>query len=1154
MFGKPTEDWYFNALVDIYDRYLQQNQIKQSYIELLGLLERFSKQVVAKETIVFSNLLSRLNFIINTYQTSNVIHELRWIEKDIKAISDLELADYFITYWSDVALFIQQVYRVPLPFIVQNRIENNPLRYRKPTITFQRSLNHLKVVFDHKKADVLYCYAIEGSSKDYLVVHLPTDSFGIPVFTTDSFWQGALLYLIDVGVDTSGHLHAKLVVLEPDYLIDVSSIAECFQDYGQSALHFLKNKLQLPSNTMYLLLGNFANLVIDQVIGQSSLETVIGFEELFHKHFLNYPTEHLFCEDISTYDGFMNYQGLCQMHYTTIVKVVTKDFSYYGLNNREAINLEPSFLSNIYGIQGRLDVLHQNDSSTGKSVIVELKSGSVPYPDKMTNVKENHSSQLYMYFLMLSQIKGISLSELTKGQSIDGFIFYSKVSKGNLRSDHISISKIQSICQMRNDILVNEHILQSGQVNKIIGLIRNIHGDHLIKNNINTKFKAILEKQFEELTTPIFKSSPLVQSYFWSYLSFIAKEQYWSKCAGSKADSSTSLAGMWNRSFEQKVDSFGIMYNLKITHNLVNTAKKAIVFEIQSSSELSSFRVGDVCVLYPFVDKEHNPTNYQIFKCTIVSISLIRVEVELRFQQNNLQYFDKYSQWALERDFMDSSFSGMYQNLYRFVIANTQKQALLLTTRKPLRGENYGYVNHYLSIEQNRILNNMLSCEDYFVLNGPPGTGKTSHIIKEFVREVHKGSKANILVLAYTNRAVDELSEAVLEALQPMDLPKGKEFIRLGNTLSCKKQYQDYLLSSIVDKSQRDKHLTRANLSSILKEQRVFLSTVSSITSKEDLLKFKAFDWVLIDEASQILEPQIIGLLAHCKKFILIGDHKQLPAIVLQDAEQSKSNNTMLEGIGLFNRRNSLFERLYHFCKDNTLDYAYDTLTYQGRMHQEISDFPNRLFYEGKLQVAYSLPNLSASVKKDLYRQVADLPYTTKERHWCSVALARHRVLFIDVPIKEQDLEKTAQGEADMVVEVILRLIGLYKENNVELDLTKKIGVIAPFKNQIALIYRKLQQANVANANQITIDTVERFQGGQRDIILYTFSAVNSQQLEALINLNDSLDVDRKLNVALTRAKEQLILIGNASIVEQDPLYGKLLEDMRSKDSFYTAL
>lgn len=1153
MFGKPSEDWYFNALVDIYDRYLQQNQIKQSYAELLALLERFSKQVVAKETIAFSNLLSRLNFIINTYQTCNTIHELRGIQTQIKGISDLELADYFITYWSDLALFIQQVYRLPLPFIIQNRIENDMKRYRKSTITFQSTLDHIKVVFDHKKGDVLYCFDMQKVSKDFLVVHLPTNSLGVPVFSTDAFWQGALLYLIDVGVDSKGHLHAKLVVLEPDYLVDVSSIAECFQDYGQSALHFLKNKLQLSNNTMYLLLGNFANLVIDQVIGQSSLESVIGFEQLFHKHFLNYPTEHLFCEDISSYAGFINYQELCKMHYTTIVKVVTKDFSYYGLNNRASINLEPSFLSNIYGIQGRLDVLHQNDNSSGKSVIVELKSGSVPYPDKMTNVKENHSAQLYMYFLMLSQIKGITLSELTKGQSIDGFIFYSKVSKGNLRSDHISISKIQSICQMRNDILVNEHILQSAQVNKIIGLIRKINGDHLISNIVNPKFKAILDKQFEELTTPIFKSSPLVQSYFWSFLSFIAKEQYLSKCADGKADSSTSLAGMWNRSFEQKVASFGIMYNLKISHNLVNTSKRVIVFEMEGSTELSSFRVGDVCVLYPFVDKGHNPTNYQIFKCTIVSISLTRVEVELRFQQNNFQYFNKYPQWALERDFMDSSFSGMYQNLYRFVIASPVKQALLLTTSKPKRTNSYGYVNNYLSIEQNRILNNMLSSEDYFVLNGPPGTGKTSHIIKEFVREVYKQSQASILVLAYTNRAVDELSQAVLEALEPLDLPKGKEFIRLGNTLSCNKQYQDYLLSTIVDKAQSSKNLTRADLSSILKQQRIFLSTVSSITTKEDLLNFKQFDWVLIDEASQILEPQIIGLLAHCKKFILIGDHKQLPAIVLQDVKQSKSNNTMLEGIGLVNRRNSLFERLYNFCKQNNLAWAYDTLTYQGRMHQEISDFPNRLFYEGKLQVAYSLANLSELVKKDLYRQVADLTFTTRDNHWCSVALTKHRVLFIDVPIKEQELEKTAQGEADMVVEVILRLMRLYKENNVELNLGKQVGVIAPFKNQIALIYRKLQQANIANANQITIDTVERFQGGQRDIILYTFSAVNSQQLEALINLNDTLDVDRKLNVALTRAKEQLILIGNASIVEQDPLYAKLLEDMRIKESFYNS-
>ena len=165
------------------------------------------------------------------------------------------------------------------------------------------------------------------------------------------------------------------------------------------------------------------------------------------------------------------------------------------------------------------------------------------------------------------------------------------------------------------------------------------------------------------------------------------------------------------------------------------------------------------------------------------------------------------------------------------------------------------------------------------------------------------------------------------------------------------------LLSNII--SSNDKLIKRKDIKDLLIKNRVYVSTVVQITNKMSLFKLKNFDTIIVDEASQILEPQIIGIIQNCDKFIMIGDHKQLPTIVLQNADSSKSKSDSLKSIGLLNRKNSLFERLYKYCESNDFEFAFDKLSYQGRMHKEIALFPNHSFYDSSLKQAYNIPNLS---------------------------------------------------------------------------------------------------------------------------------------------------------------------------------------------------
>src|SRR5690606_33948282 len=152
------------------------------------------------------------------------------------------------------------------------------------------------------------------------------------------------------------------------------------------------------------------------------------------------------------------------------------------------------------------------------------------------------------------------------------------------------------------------------------------------------------------------------------------------------------------------------------------------------------------------------------------------------------------------------------------------------------------------------------------------------------------------------------------------------------------------------------------------------------------------------------------------------------------------------------------------------------------------------------------------------------------------------RMIFFQSDPDENHFGKSNEQEAKLVVKIISQIKELYNYNDKSFDNKKTVGIISPFRNQIALIKQKLEEANIPNFEDITVDTVERFQGSQRDIIIFSFAINNPFQLNSIINLNDDGSVDRKLNVALTRAKEQVILIGNDSFLSNNLVYYKLIE------------
>ena len=318
----------------------------------------------------------------------------------------------------------------------------------------------------------------------------------------------------------------------------------------------------------------------------------------------------------------------------------------------------------------------------------------------------------------------------------------------------------------------------------------------------------------------------------------------------------------------------------------------------------------------------------------------------------------------------------------------------------------------------------------------------------------------------------------------------------------------------------------REEIKSVIHSKRIFISTVASIVSKVDLFKLKKFDRVIVDEASQILEPMLLGLLTRIDKAVLIGDHKQLPAVVTQNEDESKTRSPHLIDLGITDMRMSLFERLHHQCIKMDWKHAYGLLSYQGRMHKDIMAFPNLNFYKNNLHVLPGLKRLT---------QDRSLNLTSEEN-----SLGLNRFIYVPTQVDNAFNWKTNKFETASVIRLVHLIEDLYKRNSMEIT-KESIGIITPYRAQIATIRKSFEEELPHLLEVITIDTVERYQGGARDIILLSLCTNKLSQLKSLVSLSKE-GIDRKLNVAVTRAREQLIVLGNKEILSTNETYQALMD------------
>jgi DNA replication ATP-dependent helicase Dna2 len=919
-----------------------------------------------------------------------------------------------------------------------------------------------------------------------------------------------ILNLIDVEIDTEGIYRPRAFVVEPDYLMDVSAVSEMFKDFGTEPILYLLKKFLPFETTKYLLIGNVANFFLDELMNDVDL----SFKELFPKVFQLNPLALCLFEDRELREVMQK----SQKHYINLKRMALQEFEQQGIDKANSY-LEPTFYSETYGLQGRLDVFHKAEEGKGKSAIVELKSGKA-YKPNAYGISSNHFVQTLLYDLIVRSVFGKAIDPTN-------YILYSGLDERQLRFAPLVKSQQFEAIQVRNQLVILERMLgQIGQDTERSLLEQGQAVFARLRTAAFPQIKGFVQRDIGHFEKVYSQMTPLERRYFVAFTGFIAREHLLAKTGMQGVERANGLAALWLNDFQEKQENFEILSHLSLDHYKVEAEQPKLTFSrTERTHPLANFRKGDIAVLYPFQTEQATVLSNQIFKCTIIDINPKQVVVVLRSQQFNTNLFTPDSQWNLEHDLMDGSFNSMYRGLFEFAGRSSQRKQLLLGQKAPEQIEAAPLaLSDELTEEQRGILQKLISAKGYFLLWGPPGTGKTSMVLKHTVKYLIENTEENLLLLAYTNRAVDEIC-ASIERIAPDFTSK---YLRIGSRYATAKRFQPQLLNH---KTAHCK--TRKELRAVIDGHRIVVATVASLSSKPELLRLKRFDRLIIDEASQILEPMLVGLLSRFERFVLIGDHKQLPAVVVQDMQQSEVHDASLRALGLNNLRNSLFERLYLRCLENNWHWAYAQLSHQGRMHQDIMDFPNREFYGSSLNI---LPD-NIPVHS---RQVQDLDYTQIPDDALAQQLCSKRLIYFPTPIDETSAtRKTNIHEAEQIKTILQQIKSIYQLNDRSLH-KDSVGIITPYRAQIAQL-REVLEAEPELEELLTIDTVERYQGGARDIIIISLCTNTLSQLDSLVSLSED-GVDRKLNVAITRAKEQLIFLGNPDILKYNPVYQKLMD------------
>jgi hypothetical protein len=1063
--------------------------------QLRQLLEQLFRYLTKEETRSFGNLFARMQFFFDKYPVPAALQEqltaLRILTH--KAVVGTLTADTELSLICvrTMANAIQHFCEMPVPEILIQHC----LPVQDSTLAYTPHLSAALVPQLKCLITAIGPLQKRADQAPYFILSCRNDDLGtFQLMISESVQpHTTLLHTQLRAYDTVHILHCSKteapglyeavnttrIILEPDLLVDISDLAECFGRQGAGKLLYLVKKLVPQTPGVAAFKGNVVNALLDNVLRNPEMDLRQSFVEAVAENVLQAAA-------YGRVELNNMFTDIRTKHWPNLLQSATE------LHNRP-VRIEPTFFSALYGLQGRLDLLAEDDNDPLRKEIFELKSGRSPD----YGAWKNHEMQVVGYNLLLQSAFG----DERLGSSA---ILYSAANDTPLRNVSSNRPAENELLALRNEVVSQLLRLAAGEYD-ILDQITSAAAEGL------PSFSAVHFTAFEAVYTT---ASPLLRTYYQQFLSFLLREYLLAKCgmysAPEREDDAEGFAALWLLSEEEKLERFNIIPGLQFRH--FDAESSTVVFNIHIPVN-HNFRIGDTAIIYPRSPEGLFPLRHQVLKGRIDALGKASLTFSLNNRQITHDFFGQQQLWVIEHDIYESNYWVAATSLFHVLEPRfAQRMELLLGQRAPLTEPSGMPCPQMFNSNQQAILQAALEAKDYYLIQGPPGTGKTSALLTALVSSLIN-SDGQTVIVAFTNRAVEEICRKLED--------KGISHLRMGSRRStAEHQLRQYCLKGDIEGAGR-----------FIINQRVFVGTVATMATRLHLLQLLGvkMDTLIADEASQLTEPQLLGLLMPFRKFILIGDQNQLPPVVAQADQFCQTTQPLLMAQGIADLRCTLFERLIQRCKTMQWRHAWGMLNTHFRMHNDIASLINH-YYAGQLSAGNPLQSL---------------PYNPEEHtdpdNW-SYVLSRGRTLFIPSP--HEPTSKMHRTEAQQVVSLLRHLRQRYGHR----FSSDTVGVVTPWRTQISLIRELI--GNDEELQAINIDTAERFQGAENDIIIVSLAVYHPIQLGQLQNLgafhweDSRVEVDRKLLVTLSRARHQVIIMGHEPVLRASRHYTELLDSI----------
>lgn len=773
-------------------------------------------------------------------------------------------------------------------------------------------------------------------------------------------------------------------------------------------------------------------------------------------------------------------------------KTINSEFSVSNV-----LDIEENIMSPMFGLRGFIDVVIETGLPTGKYVVpMEIKSGKEYLSNK---------AQVAMYTLLIKDRYQVN-SKLTD-------LVYTKLKLNHL--NEIKLTDLKHLIQLRNSL--SQYMIygqtsfpplkQRSSCERCFSLEPCMVLDKLVDNG-TAENSGIDIDMYCTFTDHIDKQ--IYSEFFEHWNSLITKEEGFLKFR--KSD-------LWKYTSEQReIDGGNCIGRLKLSKCEYSSHSRQYVYEFKREPNgiISKIAKSDSVIL-----SENDGGKVGLADCIVKYIDAESIIVaskrrwidstvkELGFNADNNQKFKSVlnqnpivippsvtdKAFRIDKNVFAMGLGTARWNLLNLFLpsGDAKRRELIVDLREPVFGSPQWKEDcQDFNADQRRALDIVSRTEDYSLILGMPGTGKTT-VISQMIKSMIENGKS-VLITSYTHSAVDNICEKLIDTLGP-DI----SLLRLGSPHKIHSKVQPYSLYSdefIGDLSSKE------SFEEITGTRKIIATTCLGVT--EGIFN-REFDYCIVDEASQVALPIVLGPIQYAEKFVLVGDHFQLPPLVVNpDAKAGGLDK-------------SLFQLLNDAYPQHVVE-----LTNQYRMNEDIMTISNELIYDGRLKCG----------TEDVAKSELLVQCPAECSEWIrEVMKPVRKVTFVDYDGLDsiREYKNGDQIENPGECELISQLIETMIDSGVNV---KDIGLMSFYNGQLMRFRRKLP---VHLVKQLEMLTADKFQGRDKDVII--ISLVRTEGIGSLLK-----EMSR-VNVAMTRAKKKLVVFGHGGLIRKEvPLMMRAFE------------